>query len=178
MCSFSPPPSLPPFRLSFLPSSFPLFLSLTDCASPSVRAAHPFILTRCLLGKPGTIHAGLPSEMINLRTMSGVFARLRTYDRLLSRRPRVRARQSKEQPRRWWSGRRIYSRAGDNVSKDVCTCTVTHEYPTAGRGKLGKKYYTAERPCAIAFCRPPASLSSPHLILINLILSLHIHKLH
>lgn len=93
--------SLPPFLfLSRL-----LFLSLTDRASPSVCAPHPFILTRCLLGKPSTIHAGLQGEMINLRTMSRVFARLRTYDRLLSRRPRVRARQSKEQ-QPWRAGGR------------------------------------------------------------------------
>lgn len=52
--------------------------------------------------------------------------------------------------------RRIYSRR-DNVSEDMCS--VTHEYPTAGRGELGKKYYVAEGFCAIAVYRLPAGSS-------------------
>ncbi|EFN73211.1 hypothetical protein EAG_06586 [Camponotus floridanus] len=46
---------------------------------PFCYANSPLSFLLCLLGKPGTIHVGSLSEMINLRTMSEVFARLRTY---------------------------------------------------------------------------------------------------
>lgn len=124
----------------------------TDRAHPfryaAAVTAHPFILTRCLLGKPGTIHGvGSPREMINLRTMSEVFARPRaSRDRLLSRRPRIADGATVERSSRFYSGKAgEFIRVGDNARHqgDTYTCTVTHEYSV--ERDLGKKYYTAER---------------------------------